>query len=355
MFAKILQAEILQKVYLGNKVLDYFIALGIFLVSIGALTAIKNIAISRLKKWAGKTATILNVFIIRVLRHNLLPLLYFSAIFLAAQHLILAASVKKALDVLGVIVVTVMSMKFLVNLINYMLLAWLKSETSEARQRSLKGVVGVFKVVVWGVGVVFLLDNLGFKVSTVLAGLGIGGVAVALAAQALLGDLFSYFAIMFDRPFEVGDFIIIGDYMGAVEYIGIKTTRIRSLGGEQLIFSNTDLTNSRVRNYKRMEKRRVMFRLGVVYQTPYEKLKEIPELIKNIVENVKDTGFDRAHFFEFAGFNLVIEIVYYVIGADYNKYMNIQQEINLMIKKEFEKKGIEFAYPTQTLYVNKES
>jgi len=168
-----------------------------------------------------------------------------------------------------------------------------------------------------------------------------------------LGDLFSYFSILFDRPFEIGDFIIIGDYLGTIEYIGVKTTRVRSLGGEQLIFSNTDLTNSRVRNYKRMEKRRVVFKLGVTYQTPLEKLKAIPGMIEDVIKSVSDTLFDRAHFFSYGDFSLIFEVVYYVIGADYNKYMNIQQEINFAVKKEFEKNKIEFAYPTQTLYLNK--
>jgi small-conductance mechanosensitive channel len=183
--------------------------------------------------------------------------------------------------------------------------------------------------------------------------LGIGGVAVALAAQVILKDVFSYFSIIFDRPFKIGDFIIVGEYMGTIEYIGIKTTRLRSLGGEMLIFSNSDLTDSRLRNYKLMDKRRVSFKLGLVYQTSTEQLKKVPGIIEGIIKSVKDTIFDRAHFLNYGDFSLVFEIVYYVVGADYNKYMDIQQEINFAIKGEFEKRGIEFAFPTQTLYVNK--
>lgn len=176
---------------------------------------------------------------------------------------------------------------------------------------------------------------------------------MAIAAQTLLKDFFSYFSIVFDRPFKRGDFIIIGDYMGTVEYIGIKTTRLRSLGGEQLIFSNTDLTDSRVRNYKFMEKRRVLFRFGVTYETSLSRLKEIPKIIEAIIKDTKDTVFDRAHFFSYGDFSLIFEVVYYVIGPDYNKYMDIQQDINLAIKAEFEKKGINFAYFTQMLNVQK--
>jgi len=229
----------------------------------------------------------------------------------------------------------------------------LRKGSDELLERSLNGIFNVFKVIAWGLAIVFFLDNLGFKISSVIAGLGIGGVAVALAAQAVLGDVFSYFSILFDRPFTVGDFIIIGDYLGTVEYIGIKTTRIRSLSGEQVIFSNSDLTNSRVRNYKRMDRRRVVFQLGVTYQTKLEQLKEIPKIIERIIKNTKDTAFDRAHFFSYGDFSLIYEVVYYVISADYNKYMDIQQQINFAIKEEFENKGIEFAYPTQTLFLNK--
>lgn len=202
-------------------------------------------------------------------------------------------------------------------------------------------------------GLVFLLDNLGFRVSAVITGLGIGGIAVALAAQAILGDLFAYFVIFFDRPFETGDFIVVEDKQGAVEYIGLKTTRVRSLNGEQLIFSNKDLTDSRIHNYKKMERRRAVFQLGVTYQTPLEQIREISGLVKQIIENQQDVVFDRGHFTKYGDFSLNFEFVYYILATDYNKYMDIQQTINLAIFELFEKKGIEFAYPTQTLFMTK--
>jgi small-conductance mechanosensitive channel len=219
--------------------------------------------------------------------------------------------------------------------------------------RSLAGLFRVAKFLIWSLALVIFLDNVGFKFSTMIAGLGIGGIAVAIAAQALLKDFFSYFSIVFDRPFKLGDFVIVGDFMGTIEYIGIKTTRIRSLGGEQLIFSNTDLTDSRVRNYQLMEKRRVVFNLSVTQQTSLQQLKEIPEIIKKIIKDIKDTAYDRAHFFSYGDFGLIFEIVYFVLSPDYNKYMDIQQEINFAIKEEFEKRNIEFTYPTQRLYLQK--
>ena len=182
---------------------------------------------------------------------------------------------------------------------------------------------------------------------------GIGGVAIAFAAQAILADVFAFFSIIFDKPFEVDDLILTNGYMGTVEHVGIKTTRLRSLAGEQLVFSNATLTNSSLQNYKRMENRRILFKIGVTYDTSSEQLKEIPGLIKNLIENVACTTFDRVHFCEFADFSLNFEIVYYVLSSDYYVYMDILQEVNLRIKEEFDKRGIEFAFPTQTLYLQK--
>jgi len=199
------------------------------------------------------------------------------------------------------------------------------------------------------------MDNLGFNISAIVAGLGIGGIAIALAAQAILGDLFSYFVIFFDRPFEVGDFITVQDKVGTVEYTGIKTTRVRALSGEQLVFSNTDLTNSRIHNFKKMQERRVVFKLGVIYQTPASQLEQIPKIVRGIIEKHNDVRFDRGHFATFGDFSLNFEFVYFIIGSDYVKYMDTQQSINLEVYREFENRKIEFAYPTQTLFVNKET
>jgi len=183
----------------------------------------------------------------------------------------------------------------------------------------------------------------------------VGGIAIALAAQTILGDIFNYFVIFFDRPFEIGDFIIVGDVLGTVEYIGLKTTRIKSLQGEQIIFSNSNLTNSRIHNYKRMNERRVVFKLGVVYDTGTEKLEKIPKLVKSIITDEPQTRFDRAHFVSFGDYSLNIEIVYYMLSADYNQYMDVQQRINLRIYNEFGSNGIEFAFPTYSISLGQSS
>ena len=346
--------DVLEISFLQNRVLDYLIFLAALLVGIFVIRIIKSIVLSRLRAWAKKTATTIDDFLIRIIEKAFLPLIYFGVFYLSTRTLTLNPTISKVVDVLGVVLLTIFGIRFLVSILSYSLQTyWLKKEKDEAKQRGIKGIVTVIKVVIWGVGLTFLLDNLGFKISTVIAGLGIGGIAVAMAAQAVLRDLFSYLAILFDRPFEIGDFIIVGDFLGTVEYIGIKTTRVRSLGGEQLVFSNTDLTDSRVRNYKRMERRRVVFQLGVTYQTTLQHLKEIPAIIKKAIENVPDTVFDRAHFSSYGDFSLNFETVYNVMSRDYNKYMDIQQEINLGLNEEFGKRGIEFAYPTQTLFLSK--
>ncbi len=347
-------SDILSMSFLHNSVLDYLIFLTSFIVSVLIIKTIKKIIMLRLKAWADRTSTTIDDFIISIFEQKLIPLLYFIALYFSLNSLTISGTVQKTVNISVAIILAYFGLRFVISLINYSLERyWIKKDIDNSRRQSLKGLVTILKVVVWGVGITFLLDNLGFEISTVVAGLGIGGIAVALGAQAILGDLFSYFVIFFDRPFEIGDFIIVDDLMGTIEYVGIKTTRVRSLGGEQLVFSNTDLTNSRIRNYKRMQKRRVVFKLGVTYQTTLDQLKEIPGIIKNVIENIEDAVCDRAHFRTYGDFSLDFEIVYYVLSGDFGKYMDIQQTINFAIKAEFDKREIEFAYPTQTLFIEK--
>jgi len=204
------------------------------------------------------------------------------------------------------------------------------------------------------VGVVLVaLDNFGVKVTTLVAGLGVGGIAAALAVQNILGDLFASVSILLDRPFEIGDFIIVGAQMGTVERIGLKSTRVRALSGEQLVFANADLLSSRIQNFKRMQERRVLFGLGVTYDTPTEKMERIPQILREIVSAQPNARLDRAHFSKYADWSLNFEVVYYMKVPDYNAYMDTQQIINLEILKRFRAEGIEFAFPTQTLHVQK--
>lgn len=221
---------------------------------------------------------------------------------------------------------------------------------SAATHLMLAGLVG--RIVLWSIAVLVTLDNLGFNITTLMASLGIGGIAVALAVQNVLGDVFSSVSIALDKPFVIGDFIVVDNYMGTVEYVGMKTTRLRSLGGEQIIFSNTELLKNRIRNYKRMQERRVAFEFGIAYETPIEEVERVPQFVRDIVASSGlDTRFDRAHFKTYGDSALQFEVVYYVLTPDYNEYMDIQQAINLALLKQFRARGISFAYPTRTLHI----
>ncbi|HVT45842.1 MAG TPA: mechanosensitive ion channel family protein [Thermoanaerobaculia bacterium] len=209
----------------------------------------------------------------------------------------------------------------------------------------------MIKLALWSIIVLMGLDNLGLDITALVAGLGIGGVAVALATQNILGDLFASLSIVIDKPFVIGDFIIVGEQLGTVEYVGLKTTRLRSLSGEQIIFSNQDLLQSRIRNFKRMAERRVALAFGVTYQTSRAKIERIPPTIRAMIEAQPLTRFDRAHFKGFGDSSLDFEIVFYVLAPEYGIYMDTQETINLEIMKYFEAEGIEFAYPTRTIHV----
>jgi small-conductance mechanosensitive channel len=235
--------------------------------------------------------------------------------------------------------------------------AWLdhRRKATIAEDKAAAGSISIIRfvsrVLIWAMVLLLTLENLGVDITALVAGLGIGGIAVALAVQNVLGDLLASLSIALDQPFVLGDFLVIGDQMGSVEYIGIKSTRLRSLSGEQIVMSNSDLLSSRLRNYGRMRERRVVFTIGVTYETPREKLQAIPPLIRSIIDGQEDTRFDRSHFSNYGAYSLDFESVYYVLSADYNRYMDVQQAIYFRLHEEFEKLGVDFAYPTQTLWV----
>jgi small-conductance mechanosensitive channel len=346
--------EMLSYSIFGNTSLDYLTSLGILIGGMAVVYFFKKYVLRRLRKWAESTETSIDDLFIRAIEKSIVPAVYLGILYISLHTLILSQGFQRGLSIVVIVLITILVVRAVTAAVNFGLQASLKeSHDPERREKQLKGIRALINIVIWAIALVFLLDNLGVKISAAVAGLGIGGIAVALAAQAVLGDLFSYFVIFFDKPFEIGDFIVVGDKMGVVEYVGIKTTRIRALSGEQLVFSNTDLTNSRVHNFKKMERRRVVFKLGVIYQTPAEKLKAIPQMVKDIIVKQEDATYDRGHFSSYGDFSLNFEFVYYVTGADYNKYMDIQQDINLSIYETFEKEKIEFAYPSQTLFVNK--
>lgn len=342
-----------EQIFLGNTVRDWAIALGIIIGSMLILRIIRTIVLKRLRDWASKTSTTFDDFVIRVFKRSAMPILYVMAVYVGLQYLVIPVKASNIMRVAIMVIAVFFVIRIITDVLSYAFERFTGNQEL-AQVKQAKGILLIVKVILWLIGIVFLVDNLGYDITTIVAGLGIGGIAIALAAQTILGDLFSYLVIFFDKPFETGDFIVLGDKSGIVDYVGIKTTRIRTLSGEQLVVSNTDLTNSRVQNFKRMERRRIVFVIGVTYETGSEKLKMIPGIVKNIIDPIEGASFDRAHFMAFGDFSLNFEIVYYIESADYLQYMDVHQNVCLSIYEQFEKAAIEFAYPTQKLILTRE-
>jgi small-conductance mechanosensitive channel len=343
--------ETLQQVYFNNTVQDYLISLGIIVFGMLILRVFRNLLLHRLKKWSAKTQTKVDDFAIEGVEKFGLPVLNLVLMYYSIQYLELSPKIQKLVDTAIAVVVTYFIARIVLRIVNASLESYVRrQENGEEKIKQLKGIAIVINIVGWILAGVFLFDNLGYNVTAIVTGLGIGGIAIALAAQTILGDLFNYFVIFFDRPFEVGDFIVVDDKKGTVEYIGLKTTRVNSLTGEQMVFSNSDLTNSRIHNFKRLQRRRIVFSVGVTYQTKSGQLKKIPTIIRSIIEQQSLATFDRSHFSGYGDFSLNFETVYFAETAEYNQHMDIQQNIFLQIFEAFATEGIEFAYPTQTVY-----
>jgi len=346
-----------EEVYLGNTILTWLLALGVSVLTFFFLVLLKRVLGRRLHVLAKSTSTDLDDLVVDLLKQTKVLVLLVIALFIGS--LVLALSDRTTGLVARVTTLTLLlqagiwASAILVYLISRSVRQRLADDPATATTITAMGFLG--KLALWSVILLLALENLGFDITALVAGLGVGGIAVALAVQNILGDLFASLSIVLDKPFVIGDFIIVEGLLGTVEHVGLKTTRVRSLSGEQLVFSNNDLLNSRIRNYKRMFERRVVFSIGVTYQTPHEKLKRIGSMIRDIISAEADTRFDRAHFQAYGDSSLNFEIVYYVLKADYNLYMDIQERINLELYRRFEEEGIEFAYPTRTLYVQSQS
>ncbi len=339
-------------IILGNSLKDWLIAILIIAGLLILLKIIRTVVLVRLKKWAEKTESVIDDFLVQVIEKHVLPFFYLLFIYSGTSYLTFNTKTEHIIKIAFLATSTFFIIRLITALISYSITSYIGSKYQDDKKKQARGIIVILNVVVWILGIIFLIDNLGYDITTLIAGLGIGGIAIALAAQVILKDLFSYFVIFFDKPFELGDSITVDDKSGTVEYIGIKTTRIRAVGGEQLVMSNTDLTDSRVQNLKRMEQRRVVFKLGISYKTSSEKLKKIPDLVSEIIQSQNLTRVDRAHFLSFTDSALSFEFVYFVLSADYNVYMDIQQEINIGIFNSFNQEQIEFAHPTQYIYLD---
>lgn len=342
------------KELLGNPLYNYFLSLFVLFFSLAAIKFIRRWILQKLRFLADSTKSRIDNMIIDFVELTLFPLLYLAAFYISVNQLVLGNGLKKVIDSIAVILISIQATRFSLSVSVYLLeTRWFVRDDSLFTPTTSRGILVMLRLIFWGLCATFIMDNLGFNISTIVAGLGIGGVAIALASQNILNDLFNYFVIFFDRPFEAGDYIVVGDFDGTVRQIGIKTTRICSLSGEELVFSNSDLTSSRIRNYRKMAERRVRFNLGIVYQTDSSLLSMIPGEIEKIIGSFQDTRFGRCHFKEFGDFSLNIETVYFINGNDYTRYMDVQQQINLNIMKRFEEMKISFAYPTQTLFITR--
>lgn len=350
----ILSLAVWQYVFLGNTVGRYALALAVFVGLLIVFQIVQVAVIGRLKKLADRTKTELDDTLIAIVKSIKPPFYSFVAFYLALQFLIINPFLLRIIEIILIGWVLYQAIRGAQILIDYLFKKKIGQEKEMLTKSAAETMSKIAKGILWAFGILLLLSNLGVNVSSLLAGLGIGGIAVALALQNILSDLFSSFSIYFDKPFVVGDFIVVGDKKGVVKKIGIKTTRIQSLQGEEIIISNRELTTATVQNFKRMQERRASFTFGVLYKTPQEKLKKIPDMVREIIESMEMTRFDRAHFKAFGDSSLDFEVVYYVKTPDYGKYMDINQEIHLAINERFAKENISMAYPTRTVYLHKD-
>lgn len=348
-----MESELLSRVIAGLSVSDWARVAGIWAaVSVGLL-GFKWLVVGRVDAVAKRTKNNIDDMIAVVLKRTLKLFLILIALYVAVQFVARdapAVVVIRRIILLGALVQAGIWGNALVGFWS----KWYVERQGDDGQAQVTavGAVGlVARIIVWSVLLILALDNFGVDITALVAGLGIGGIAIALAVQNVLQDLLAYISIIIDKPFMHGDFLVLGEYTGSVEHIGIKTTRLRSLSGEQLIISNNDLLSSRIRNYKRMYERRVVMEVGVTYSTPHSLLEQIPTTIREIIESQEDIRFDRAHLKSFGDSAIKFEAVFYVTKPDYVLFMDRQQAMNLALHSAFEKAGIDFAFPSQSIYI----
>jgi len=341
----------LQERVFGNRIADWADAL-VLLVVLTFLFVVTKRLLARRFRMLSEARDGLREMIAEILRRTRSLVLFLIALYLASQRVELSERIEDMLRGVAFVAALVQIGIWGSYFIQNGLKRYMSRRTAEPVSHSGIAVMVLFgRILLWAFVFLLIMENLGVNVTTLIASLGVGGIAIGLATQNILGDLFASLSILLDRPFEAGHFIIIDGYMGTVEQVGLKTTRIRSVNGELLVFGNNDLLKSRIRNFANFRERRIIFTFGVLYDTPAEKLRRIPGMVREIVEKTASTRFDRAHFKAFGNSSLDFEVVYYVLSPDYVIYMDIQQNINLAIFEAFEKEGIGFAFPTRTIHL----
>ena len=347
--------QILEYAFWGNTLATWLLALAVAVSVFLVLSILKRVMARRVLAWVKMTRTDLDDLVVDLVRRTWYLFLAAVAIWVGSFVLVLP-QIEVGLRLVLVMLFLVQVAIWGTGVIDYLVSRYAEEKRGEraTSEAAINVLSYVGKTILWTVVVLLALDNIpGVQVGTLITSLGIGGVAVALAVQNILGDLFASLSIVLDEPFVIGDSIAVGEYVGTVEHIGLKSTRVRSLTGEQLVFSNSDLLGSRIQNYGRMAERRVSFALGVACETPYQKLVEIPRIVQEIIEAQSQARFGRAHFREYGDFSLNFEIVYYMSTSDYNAFMDTQQAVNLEIYKRFAEEGIQLPYPTQTVFLAK--
>jgi small-conductance mechanosensitive channel len=355
--------EILNVSVFGNTVYAYLFSLCIFVLVWVVIFIIKRVVLAWLAAIAKRTKTTLDDKIIEYVQSINIFFYIIVSVYISLSLLKLPDIIQKASFYALILAILYYAVKFVHKLIEYFLLKVEEEQRKMYKEVDLSQLnlaSDFLKAVVWLIAILLLFSNLGIDITALLTGLGIAGIAVAFAMQNILADIFASFSIYFDKPFRKGDFIVVGNESGTIKKIGLKTTRIESLSGEEIVISNRQLVDSIVHNYKRMDYRRVKFRFGVTYDTDVKKLEKIPAYVKEIIEKIEKDGkkiatLDRVHFFNFGDSALEYEVMYTVHSSDYKTYMDVQQEINLKLIKKFKKEGIEFAYPTQTIYLKREN
>jgi len=330
----------------------YTYAFCIFFGTILVIKLLEVYALTRFEKFAEKTTTDFDNFLLSVVRKTGWPLyivlaLYFSinAISSMPEHIL------EITNYITIIVAALYVFKISGSLVDYGLTKYAKNKKEDIT--GIKAFSFLIKFSVWSFVLVFILSNLGYNLTSIITGLGVGGIAVGLALQNVLGDFFSGIIILFDKPFSIGDFIKVGDLSGTVKSIGVKTTRITLMDGQELVITNKDLTESRIHNFKKLKKRRQVIHLGVTYSTPLKKLKKVPNLIEKAFKGITDIELDRVHLTELANSSKKFEIVYYVLSKDYALFRDRHQELLYKIIESFEKEKIELAFPTRTVHIKK--
>jgi len=335
----------------------YLIALFILAELLIVFKVFKLLIVEKLKKLSKQSDNDVDDFLVSIADSIKFPFYFFVSFYAGARVLELSESIDKFLYAAFFVAVVYQVVIILQRVVDYGIkkIALKSGEDGKKDKESvIKLASAIIKIALWIIGILLILSNLGINVTSLVTGLGIGGIAIALAVQNILEDVFTSFSILIDKPFQVGDFIHLDqETRGKVKKIGIKTTRIQNPQGEEIVVSNKDLTSSRLHNFKKMKKRRVVFFLNLVYGTDIKKLKKVPAIIKKVIGKVRGAEFDRAHFREYMDFSLKFEVAYYVNSSKYSDYMNTQEKINLGIYEEFKKEKIEFAFPTQEVIMKK--